>query len=54
MIIDSPIVVYNHNEDKKKEPTRKKMDDLSARWAAKNKKSLVGQKISLGDYLNNN
>lgn len=54
MIIDSPIVVYNHEEDKKKEPTRKKMDDLSKRWAAKNKNSLVGQKISLSDYFNNN
>ena len=56
MVADQPIVVYpkTKNECGPKNHTKKEMDDMYERWAAKkNGSTLAGKKISLGDYLNN-
>ena len=54
MTIDQPLVVYPKDESKPVEHSKRKMDDMYERWAAKkNGSTLAGKKISLGDYLNN-
>ena len=54
MTIDQPLVVYPKDESKPVEHSKKNMDDMYERWAAKkNGSTLAGKKISLGDYLNN-
>ena len=58
MVADQPLFVYpkNKKEDGHKKHTKKEMDDLYDRWMEKkkNEESLVGKKISLADYINNN
>lgn len=51
MAIDTPIVVYD--DKKKKEPTRKKMDEMAEKWAKRKKSegSLVGKEVKLSDIL---
>lgn len=57
MVADQPLVIYpkTKKESGTKKHTLKEMDDLYDRWMEKKKKegSLVGKKISLADYLNN-
>lgn len=57
MVADQPLVVYpkTKKESGPKKHTLKEMDDLYDRWMEKKKNegSLVGKKISLADYLNN-
>lgn len=54
MTIDQPLVVYPKDESKPVEHSKKNMDNMYERWAAKkNGSTLAGKKISLGDYLNN-
>ena len=57
MVADQPLVVYPNSkkEGGPKKHTKKEMDDLYDRWMEKKKNdgSLVGKKISLADYLNN-
>lgn len=57
MVADQPLVVYpkTKKESGPKKHTLKEMDDLYDRWMEKKKNegSLVGKKISLTDYLNN-
>lgn len=57
MVADQPLVVYPKSKDKEKAVTSKSMDDFYDRWKAKQdaigKNAHKGEKISLGDYLNN-
>lgn len=52
MVADQPLVVSNYN-DTEKVHDRDSLDNLSERWKKKHEgKSVVGKKISLGDYIN--
>lgn len=52
MVADQPLVVSNYN-DTEKVHDRNSLDNLSERWKKKHEgKSVVGKKISLGDYIN--
>lgn len=52
-MIDSPIILYSNDENKKSDPGREHMDEIGERWAEMHKNnSLVGKKVSLSDYLN--
>ena len=57
MIADQPLVVYPKSNEKDKPITKKSADDFYDRWKAKKdaigKNAHKGEKISLGDYLNN-
>ena len=57
MVADQPLVVYPKIKKVSgpKKHTLKEMDDLYDRWMEKKKNegSLVGKKINLTDYLNN-
>ena len=54
MTIDQPLVVYPKDESKPVERSKKNMDDMYERWAAKkNGSTLAGKMISLVYYLNN-
>lgn len=54
MAIDQPLVVYPKGKDKPANHSKKKMDDVYARWEAKKSAeggTLKGEKVSLGEYL---
>ena len=54
MAVDQPLVSYPREKDGDKKHSKDEMDSVHDRWAAKKKgRRLVGEKISLGDYLNN-
>lgn len=55
MAMDQPTIVYHKDKSQMKNGghTKNELDALADRWAS-NHKSLVGQKVSLSEYFNNN
>lgn len=53
MVVDQPLIVYP-KDDEGEHASKDEMEALTEAWEQKHKKSRVGEKISLGDYLNKN